>query len=112
MLAVFGVPTVHEDDARFAPVARPPARGLEVGAAPGHLWLRSERQTLRRLPRTGGVLFTILVQQAPLGVLADHPAQAAALAARLRAQPDDLTRMNGLAPHRDAVLAWLGGLVN
>jgi hypothetical protein len=41
------------------------------------MWLRSERQTLRLLPRTGAVVFTILVQLAPLGVLRARPDLAA-----------------------------------
>jgi hypothetical protein len=93
---------VHDSAALFAPVP-PPA----VKRRPDELWLRSERQTLRRLPRTGAVLFTIRVQQVPFGALAARPDVAAALAARIRAQPADLTEMNGLAPHRDEVLRVL-----
>jgi hypothetical protein len=40
----------------------------------------------------------------------DHPAAATALRRRLTVQPDELTEMNGLAPHRAAVLAWLGSI--
>lgn len=40
---------------------------------PEQIWLRSERQTLRRLPVTGAVLFTIRVQLAPFTALADRP---------------------------------------
>lgn len=99
--------TVHPDDALWSP--DPPADPTPVDQAEvaTSLVLRSERQTLRRLPQTGVVLFTIRVQQAPFGALAAHPAAAAALAARLRAQPASLTAMNGLAPHLAAVLPWL-----
>lgn len=45
------------------------------------LWLRSERQTLRRLPVSGAILFTIKVQMAPAGVLLERPDRAADLAA-------------------------------
>jgi hypothetical protein len=53
-----------------------PVRGLigEIAAtdAPSVLYLRSERQTIRRLPRTGGVIFTIRIWREALGaVLAD-----------------------------------------
>jgi hypothetical protein len=94
---------VHDTPALFAPV--PPAEPQAERAE--DLWLRSERQTLRRLPRSGAVLFTIRVQQAPLTALAARPEVAAALAARVRAQPAELTEMNGLAPYRDAVLRLL-----
>ena len=46
---------------------------------PDRLWLRSERQTLRRLPSTGAILFTIRVQLAPATALVDRPALAARL---------------------------------
>lgn len=99
--------SVHDDPAMFAPdpPTRPrPASRSEVG---DRFWLRSERQALRRLPETGAVCFTIRVQQAPFAHLAERPDVAAALAARISAQPAELTAMNGLAPHRDPVLTWL-----
>jgi hypothetical protein len=53
------------------------------------LSLRVERQTLRRLPQTGGALFTIRVWLAPLESLADDPERQAAFAHAWRtAQPD------------------------
>jgi hypothetical protein len=99
--------SVHDDAALHAP--DPPLDPEPVPAAEvGHrLWLRSERQTLRRLPASGAIAFTIKVQQVPFSALLDHPRPSLALAARLRAQPAALTAMNGLAPHRAAVLAWL-----
>lgn len=99
--------TVHTDDALFSPTrpAEPPV--VPTSQIGNRLWLRSERQTLRRLPGSRAVLFTIRVQQAPFGVLAGMPRAAAALAARLRAQPAELTRMNGLSPYLASVLTWL-----
>ncbi len=41
------------------------------------MWLRSERQTLRRLPRTDAIVFTIRIQRTPLGVLRERPDLAA-----------------------------------
>jgi hypothetical protein len=49
----------------------------EAGRA---LSLRVERQTLRRLPQTGGALFTIRVWVAPLAQVADDEARLAAFA--------------------------------
>jgi hypothetical protein len=94
---------VHDTPSLFAPL--PPAQ--PQAERPEDLWLRSERQTLRRLPRSGAVLFTIRVQQARFTALAARPDVAAALAARIRAQPAELTEMNGLAPYRDDVLCLL-----
>ena len=82
--------SVHPSPALFAPEPPPSFTG-----AP--LWLRSERQTLRRLPHTGAVVFTIRVQQTPLATLASRPDVARRLAARLRAQPAAFTGYQGLA---------------
>ena len=44
------------------------------------LYLRMERQTLRRLPQTGGLLFTIRIWRHPLEDLRAHPDRLAAFA--------------------------------
>ncbi|WP_421118837.1 heme-dependent oxidative N-demethylase family protein [Aquihabitans daechungensis] len=99
--------SVHGDAELHAPV--PPADPVPVAVdeVARSLWLRSERQTLRRLPDSGAVLFTIRVQQAPFAAFAAFPEAAVRLADRLDAQPDELTAMNGLAPHRGAAVDWL-----
>ncbi|MEJ7583651.1 MAG: DUF3445 domain-containing protein [Acidimicrobiales bacterium] len=99
--------SVHDSPGLFAP--DPPADADPVSTADvaDRLWLRSERQTLRGLETGGTVLFTIRVQQAPFGALRSRPDAARRLADRIEVQPDQLTAMNGLEPHRDAVLAWL-----
>jgi hypothetical protein len=99
--------SVHGDDALHAPEPPTDPAPLGVDEVAGSLWLRSERQTLRRLPASGVIVFTIRVQQAPFGAFVERPAAAARLAARLHAQPDELTAMNGLAPHRSVVTTWL-----
>jgi hypothetical protein len=54
------------------------------------LQLRVERQTLRRLPRTGGALFTIRVWLAPLASLAADPDRLAAFARAWRSATPEL----------------------
>jgi hypothetical protein len=61
----------------FAPSSPPavsasdlPRSVAEVGVP---AWLRSERQTLRRLPGTRAIVFTIRTQQVPLALLKEHP---------------------------------------
>jgi len=58
---------------RYLPQGAPATRFAHVSAdnAGDTLFVRSERQTLRRLPRTGAVLFTIGVYVAPLAALSD-----------------------------------------
>ena len=38
------------------------------------MWLRVERQTLRKLPQTGAIAFTVRILQCPLAQLAASPA--------------------------------------
>ena len=71
------------------------------------LWLRMERQTLRRLPHTKDILFTIRVYVKPLAHLATQPGRTAQLAAALRALPQPVRRYKSLAPFIEAVLTWL-----
>ena len=80
---------------------------VERTVAPEALWLRSERQVLLALPRSGGILFTIRTQQLPLVRVAGHRAAAARLAETLRASSPELDdyRSNGLDLAR--VASWL-----
>ncbi|NBP50136.1 MAG: DUF3445 domain-containing protein [Actinobacteria bacterium] len=75
---------------------------------PSQLWVRMERETLRRLPRTGGILFTIRGFQQPLPEYVargrGHARIVRDLVARL---PDDVARYKSVLPHRAAVSAWL-----
>ncbi len=99
--------SVHESPELFAPEPPRSFAPLPVGAVADGLWLRSERQTLRRLPASGAVLFTIRVQQVAMGALATRPDVAARLAARLRAQPAELSAMGVPGPQLDPLLGWL-----
>jgi hypothetical protein len=71
------------------------------------LWLRVERQTLRRLPRTRAVLFTVKTYVNPLEEVARGPGTAATLAARLREMSDAMAAYKGLAAIREPALRWL-----
>ena len=80
---------------------------ITIHNAGDRLWLRMERQTLRRLPRTGDILFTIRIYVRPLRELALHPDRASTLAAAIRALSPEMYRYKSLPPFVDAVLAWL-----
>lgn len=71
------------------------------------LWLRMERQTLRRLPRTGDILFTIRIYVRPLCDVAANAERAAQLAAAMRALPPQMRGYKSLSPFMDAALQWL-----
>ena len=71
------------------------------------LWLRMERQTLRRLPRSQDIVFTIRIYVKPLNHLCAHPERAAAMARALRGMPDSWRLYKSLPAFYDAILAWL-----
>lgn len=102
--------SVVDDPALFLPKGhgrRERDRGITPENAGEKLWLRLERQTLRRLPHTQDVLFTIRVYVHPLHTLAARSERAAALAAAIRALPPDLQTYKSVRPFREAILAWL-----
>jgi dimethylamine monooxygenase subunit A len=71
------------------------------------LFLRVERQTLRRLPRSQAVLFTIRVHVYPLSRIAVRREAAVALARAVRELPDAIGRYKSLGRLRAALLAYL-----
>jgi hypothetical protein len=90
-------PEPHESPASFAP----DRAGLP------QVWLRSERQTLLRLPETDAVLFTIKTQQCRAMVLADRPDLAHRLSAKLRALQPELERTGETVPFPPWLIPWL-----
>jgi hypothetical protein len=94
--------------ALFAPLRESQRRTDWEGCA-SDPWLRVERQTLRRLPVSGAVVFTIRTLTAPLAILDTDPEAAGLLAAAVRELPEDVARYKlGPPPARAAVLARLG----
>ncbi|HVB80443.1 MAG TPA: DUF3445 domain-containing protein [Candidatus Binataceae bacterium] len=71
------------------------------------LWIRSERQSLRRLPRSGDVLFTIRTYIRPLSVLEGLPSVARGLAQALDKLPPEMRGYKNLLPIREALRAYL-----
>lgn len=61
-----------------------PAGGHRVAGDGAPYWLRTERQTLRKLPLSGAIVFVIRVQVAPAGVLRSRPDVARSLAEMYR----------------------------
>lgn len=101
--------SVVEDPALFHPHARVPRADLTPEQAGEQLWLRVERQTLRRLPETGAVVFTIRTLVRPLVEIAAMPGVAGAMAARLRELEPGMAGYKGLPGFREPLLAWLDG---
>ncbi|UEM23289.1 DUF3445 domain-containing protein [Skermanella mucosa] len=102
--------SLTDDPTLFQPVGHgrlEPDRSMTAENAGVRVFLRVERQTLRRLPRTGAVLFTIRTYQRPVEALAARPQEAARLASAVRALPDDTARYKSVMPFRSALLACL-----
>ena len=100
---------VHDSPDLHLLEAPPPRPDLRI---PDDLWLRSERQTLRRLAESDGVLFTIRTQQVPLSVLAERPDVAARLAAVVAGWSPELIGYRHAEPWRGELLRWLTELVS
>jgi hypothetical protein len=94
-------PALHQPER--VPLARP-LTDADLGEG---MWLRSERQTLSRLPRSRDVLFTIGIRQCTLAALATVPGAAARLLGQLRAMPPALKAYKGLADTGSLVEGWL-----
>jgi dimethylamine monooxygenase subunit A len=77
--------------------------------APDQLFLRVERETLRRFPATNCVLFTIRTYVAPIGVVAGDADVARRLADSLAALPDDVRGYKDVRATADVLIASLRG---
>lgn len=69
--------------------------------------LRVERQTLHRLPRTGGVVFTIRTYQLPITELARHDHVPGKLASAVRSWTEQVGVYKGAYKYRDVLLKYL-----
>jgi hypothetical protein len=70
-------------------------------------FLRLERQVLLRLPRTGGILFSIHTYLAPMARIAAHAEQAQRLHGVLRTAPASLLDYKGIAPFAQPLIGYL-----
>ena len=92
---------VHPDPRLFQPDR--PDNGDRVVAASEcltDLYLRSERQTLRRLQRSGFELFTIRTQQSPLARLVDDESRRSDFSQFLRQAPSSVVTHRGISEHQ------------
>ena len=71
------------------------------------LFLRVERQTLRSLPESARVLFTIRTYVYPLKLIASDPAVAERLAEAVEALPPEMQRYKSIPPYKAALREYL-----
>jgi len=79
----------------------------EKNKAIEHHWFRSERQSLRRLPRTGGVVFTIRTYFEPITKVAEEPGVPGRLASAVRSWGEDVSRYKGRDRYGEVLLEYL-----
>ena len=100
--------TLEDHPALFQPFTP----GRQLVDHPSELWIRIERETLRRLPRTNGVLFTIRGFQEPLATYVQRgPAAIGALRELVARLPDAVARYKSVYDYRAATLTWLDSLL-
>ena len=104
--------SIYDGPELYAPRRRPgPRLWLSEGVvADANCFIRIERQTLRKLPATGFILFTIKVLLDPLAALGRHPegpALARGLKARLQQLDAAQLAYKGLVELRDILVAAL-----
>ncbi|KAI1328330.1 hypothetical protein F5Y16DRAFT_159081 [Xylariaceae sp. FL0255] len=79
----------------------------EKNKAIDHHWFRSERQTLRRLPKTGGIVFTIRTYFHPIKEVVEEDYVPGRLASAVRSWGDDVSRYKGKERYGEVLLEFL-----
>ncbi|KAJ5096857.1 hypothetical protein N7456_007578 [Penicillium angulare] len=79
----------------------------EKNRAIEHHFFRSERQSLRRLPRSGAVLFTIRTYFEPITEIVKEPYVPGRLASAIRSWGDDVSRYKGKEKYEEVLLEYL-----
>ncbi len=97
--------SVIDDGALFQPTGHGRTDALPV--EPTALYLRVERQTLRRLPETRAILFTIRTYLRPLPHAVVATVDRHRLADALAAMPNDVRAYKSLTSVADQAIAWL-----
>lgn len=78
-----------------------------VGPNPSEMFVRVERETLRRLPDTGCVLFTIRTYVAPISSTLTDAASSGALGTALSAMPSGIREYKDLVGHANGLVELL-----
>ena len=90
---------------RLQPTVGESATAMPADPARG-LWLRVERQTIRKLTTENAICFTIRIHRWALGEVVDQ-LPAAALSAALAGMPSEIAGYKDIEGYRDDLIAWL-----
>jgi hypothetical protein len=100
--------SLHDSPTQFRPDAPPMwPDGLAVADVPEKVWLRVERQTLRRLPRSGFIAFGIRTYIRPLSDLLGRPEVRTSLAHAVDSWPAEVIAYKGCTASIAAIRDWL-----
>ena len=91
----------------------PPEKGARLARIhfdPASNFIRVERQTLRKLPQTGAMLFTIRIYHDPIAAVAAHPELGGQLAERLEAMSEAQLAYKGMTQKRAKLMTFLRNL--
>lgn len=105
--------SIVSDPSLFAPDPAPMRAAIgaiDSNRAADAVWVRVERQTLRRLPRSGGALFTIRVWITPLSEIAKEPGRLARFAQAWRTTHADFRAYKRLELYDDLVARVIDGV--
>jgi hypothetical protein len=102
--SVLDSPEMFQPTGKWREQANPAITADNAGE---HLYLRVERQTLRRLPQSGAILFGIRVHSYQLARAISRAADAARLAAAVRALPEPTAHYKSFRSYGAVLLAWL-----
>ena len=92
--------TIHDSDELFCPGAHPEAGDITRANVLDKTWLRVERQTLRRLPSSGMVVFSIRTYVHPVQEVIAEPRRRVLLKQALAALPHDTAKYKGMRAFR------------
>ncbi|MGO1120893.1 heme-dependent oxidative N-demethylase family protein [Rhodovibrionaceae bacterium A322] len=99
-----------DNDALFQPTGKSRVDddpGFTLDKVGDQVFLRLERQTLRRLPNSGAIVFGIRIYQHPLRSLEAQPKAALGLARTIADLPPDMASYKSVRPFRKVMLEYL-----
>jgi hypothetical protein len=97
-------PALYAESRKFRREHNPDITAANAGEK---IWFRVERQTLRLLPRSGGVLFGIRTHLYKIARLAADRQVAADLASAISSLPPEMALYKSIPPFREALMAYL-----
>lgn len=104
--------TIHDSDKLHCPGPLPPSPGITTRNVLDRTWLRIERQTLRRLPTSKAVVFSIRTYIHPMRDVTQSPSRRIELLETLRRLPDAVAEYRGLKAFRANLEAALESIAD